>query len=70
MVIQGHVQRYERLGAFYRIGPIHRSEVDAFARDLLTDCMIDFYRNCLDLNGEPIEVQVEKYVRELNGDLS
>lgn len=70
MIIQHHVNQYERLKNLYTIGPVHRAEVDSFARDLLTDCMIDFYRNCLDLNGEPIEAQVEKYIRELNGDLS
>lgn len=70
MIIQQHIQQQERLNNLYKVNPALRAEIDLFAKDLLTDCMIDFYRRYLDLNGNPIEEQVENYVRELNGDLS
>jgi len=70
MIIQQHIQRLERLNNLYKVNPALRTEIDLFAKDLLTDCMIDFYRRYLDLDGKPIEDQVESYVQELNRDLS
>lgn len=39
--------------------------VERFAELIVRECIVDFYRNCLDItSNEDIVVQVERYVQE------
>ena len=39
--------------------------LEKFAELIVRECLVDFYRNCLDItSNEDITVQVERYVQE------
>ena len=39
--------------------------LEKFAQLIVRECIVDFYRNCLDItSNEDIAVQVERYVQE------
>ena len=43
----------------------HEYFAEKFAQLIVRECIVDFYRNCLDItSNEDIAVQVERYVQE------
>jgi len=41
------------------------TKLEKFAELIVRECIVDFYRNCLDItSNEDIAVQVERYVQE------
>ena len=43
----------------------HEYFAEKFAELIVRECLVDFYRNCLDItSNEDITVQVERYVQE------
>ena len=43
----------------------HEYFAEKFAQLIVRECIVDFYRNCLDItSNEDIVVQVERYVQE------
>ena len=41
------------------------SQYEKFAELIVRECIVDFYRNCLDItSNEDIAVKVERYVQE------
>jgi hypothetical protein len=42
-----------------------QGQIEKFAELIVRECIVDFYRNCLDItSNEDIAVQVERYVQE------
>ena len=59
------IELAEQSGLEYNFDPMLWLKYEKFAELIVRECIVDFYRNCLDItSNEDIAVQVERYVQE------